>query len=403
MIGKFQKIKEILHYFVAVRFFYTIFFASRLRRIVLLFLYMYNNTHLCLHMEEQCMSQMIKVAIVGSTGYGGVELIRFLQLHPNVQISSVVSTSSSGIAMEEQYPHLNQIVTNILDGLDVDHLAQHSELVFLATPASVSTDLTPKLLQKGLKVIDLSGDFRIQSPEEYEKWYKHKSASQEELAKAVYGLSEVFAEEVAHADLVSNPGCYPTATLLGLIPAIKENWLDSSSVIVDAKSGVSGAGRGTSLGVHYAEVNENLSVYKLNRHQHIPEIEQTLGKIANQPVVITFSTHLVPMTRGIMATMYASLNGHYTEEQFIELYRNYYKNRKFVRIRNKGKWPATKEVLGSNYCDIGFSVDSRTQRVTIVSVIDNLVKGAAGQAIQNMNLMYGWDETLGLSFTPIYP
>ncbi|MNW45765.1 N-acetyl-gamma-glutamyl-phosphate reductase [compost metagenome] len=219
----------------------------------------------------------------------------------------------------------------------------------------------------------------------------------------MYGLAEIYGDEVKGKELVSNPGCYPTATLLGLIPALSAGWIDPSSIIIDAKSGVSGAGRGMNLTNHYAEINENMKVYKVNKHQHIPEIEQTLGHIAGEPVTVTFTTHLVPMTRGIMCTMYAQLKGAYTEEDLVQLYRQYYEGRPFVRIRDKGKWPATKEVFGSNYCDIGFAADERTGRLTIVSVIDNLVKGAAGQAIQNLNLMMGWEETTGLKLTPVYP
>ena len=204
-------------------------------------------------------------------------------------------------------------------------------------------------------------------------------------------------------DFVSNPGCFPTATLLGLVPAVKAGFIDPSTIIIDAKSGVSGAGRGVSLGTHYSELNENFKAYKINKHQHIPEIEQVLTDIAGEPVVTTFTTHLVPMTRGIMSTMYAKVNGVKTNEDFVSLYRNYYEGRSFVRVRAEGIWPSTKEVWGSNYCDIGFAVDERTGRVTIISVIDNLVKGAAGQAIQNMNLMMGLDETLGLQFVPAYP
>jgi N-acetyl-gamma-glutamyl-phosphate reductase len=216
-------------------------------------------------------------------------------------------------------------------------------------------------------------------------------------------LAEVFGEEVRDADFISNPGCYPTASLLGLIPATQAGWIDPSTFIVDAKSGVSGAGRGLGLTTHYAEINENFLAYKVNKHQHIPEIEQILSGIAGREVTTTFTSHLVPMTRGILCTMYASLNGKHSEEEFIDLYCDFYAGRPFVRIRGKGQWPATKQVWGSNYCDIGFAVDERTGRVTIISVIDNLVKGAAGQAIQNLNLMMGWEETLGLELTPVYP
>lgn len=347
--------------------------------------------------------EKLKVAIVGSTGYGGVELIRFLLGHPKVDIVSVISASSAGAPMTDGYPHLSEIVTQNLDGVDPAEIAKKADVVFTATPSGVSTKLVPQLLEVGLKVIDLSGDFRIKDGAVYEAWYKHEAPESKLLEQAVYGLSEIYGDDVIGKDLISNPGCYPTATLLGLIPALSAGWIDPSSIIIDAKSGVSGAGRGTSLSSHYAEINENLRPYKVNKHQHIPEIEQVLSNIHGEPVVVTFTTHLVPMTRGIMSTMYAGMKEAHTEEEFIELYRRYYEGRSFVRIREAGKWPATKEVFGSNYCDIGFAVDERTGRVTIISVIDNVVKGAAGQAIQNLNLMMGWDETTGLKLSPVYP
>lgn len=349
------------------------------------------------------MTDSIRVAIVGSTGYGGVELIRLLHQHPKVEITSVLSSSSAGTPITEGYPHLQGIREDVLDPIEIPTLKEKADIVFTATPSGVSTSLVPGFLEAGLKVIDLAGDFRLTSPEVYERWYKHKAPDPAYLQKAVYGLSEVFGEEVKGAQFVTNPGCYPTAALLGLIPALEAGWIDPDTLIIDGKSGVSGAGRGVSLAVHYAEVNESLKAYKVNKHQHIPEIEQVLSRIAGRTVVTTFTTHLVPMTRGILDTMYAKINGAYGEEDFIRMYREYYKNRPFVRVRDKGTWPATKEVWGSNYCDIGFSVDERTGRVTILSAIDNVMKGAAGQAVQNLNLMMGWDETLGLGFVPVYP
>lgn len=345
----------------------------------------------------------LRAAIVGSTGYGGVELIRLLQNHPDVEITSVISSSSAGDAIEEGFPHLTGIISRKLDGVDPAEIAGRADVVFTATPSGVSGKLVPQLLAEGLKVIDLSGDFRLKDGAEYEQWYKHPAPPAELLEQAVYGLCEVFGERAQGVDFVSNPGCYPTATLLGLIPALAAGWIKADSIIIDAKSGVSGAGRGTSLMVHYAEINENLKTYKVNKHQHIPEIEQALSEIAGEKVTVTFTTHLAPMTRGIMSTMYASLNGDYSDEDFAQLYREYYEGRPFVRVRKPGVLPATKEVSGSNYCDIGFAADRRTRRVTIVSVIDNVVKGAAGQAIQNLNLMMGWEETRGLGYTPVYP
>jgi len=349
------------------------------------------------------MSTKLRAAIIGATGYGGVELIRLLLSHPHVEITSVISSSSAGAPIADGYPHLNEIMVGALDGIDVDMMKQKSDVVFLATPHGVASELAPKLVDAGLKVVDISGDFRLKSGEVYEKWYKHKPADPKYVDKAVYGLSEVFGDEVRQTEFVSNPGCFPTATVLGLIPIVNKGWADLSSIIVDAKTGVSGAGRGFSLTSHYSEINENLLAYKVNKHQHTPEIEQVLSRVAGEEVVVSFTTHLVPMTRGILSTMYVKLNGKHSEDEIIGMYRQYYEGRRFVRIRPQGKYPATKEVWGSNYCDIGLSVDERTGRLTIISVIDNLVKGAAGQAVQNLNLMMGWDETTGLTFTPVYP
>lgn len=349
------------------------------------------------------MNSKLKVAIVGSTGYGGVELIRFLQHHQHAEIVSVISSSSSGTPISEGFPHLTDVMVQDLDGVVVEEIADKADLVFTATPSGVSTKLVPQLLDAGLKVVDLSGDFRLKDGALYEQWYKKPAAPASYLEQAVYGLAEVYGDRAAGVPFISNPGCYPTATLLGLIPALNAGLIDHRSIIIDAKSGVSGAGRGTSLMTHFAEINENFKAYKVNKHQHIPEIEQVLGDVAGEPVTVTFTTQLVPMTRGIMSTMYATMNGSYTDQDLVDLYREYYKGRPFVRVRNAGVWPATKEVTGSNYCDIGFAVDARTNRVTIISVIDNVVKGAAGQAIQNMNLMMGWEENLGLGLTPVYP
>lgn len=349
------------------------------------------------------MSKKLGIAIVGSTGYGGVELMRLLAAHPLAEVTSVISSSSAGTKVTEGYPHLQGIREELLDDVNPELIKEKADLVFLATPAGVAAKLAPQYLEAGLKVIDLSGDFRIKEREVYEAWYKKPAAEQAWLDKAIFGLCEVYGEQVVDASFISNPGCYPTATLLGIVPALKAGLIDPSSIIIDAKSAVSGAGRGVSLGHHYAEMNENFKAYKVNKHQHIPEIEMVLSEAAGEKVTVTFTTHLVPMTRGILSTIYAKLSSDISEAQLVELYEQFYENRPFVRVRPVGTYPATKEVCGSNYCDIGFSIDPRTNRVTIISAIDNLVKGAAGQAIQNMNLMMGWDESLGLQFVPVYP
>jgi N-acetyl-gamma-glutamyl-phosphate reductase len=348
-------------------------------------------------------AKLIRAAIVGSTGYGGVELIRLLQSHPNVTVTSVISSSTAGTPIAEGFPHLTEIRTDLLDGLDIPAIRDKADVVFLATPHGVSMKLAPQFLEAGLKVIDLSGDFRLKSGDVYKQWYKHEPADKALIDRAVYGLAEVYGDQVPRTDFISNPGCFTTSALLGLYPAVKAGWVNPDSLIIDAKSGVSGAGRGLNLSAHYSEINENLKAYKVNKHQHTPEIEQVLSEAAGRPVVTTFTTHLVPMTRGIMTTMYATMTEPRSSADFVELYRQFYEGRKFVRVRPEGHWPATKEVYGTNYCDIGFSVDERTGRVTFISVIDNLVKGAAGQAIQNLNLLMNWDETLGLQFTPVYP
>lgn len=345
----------------------------------------------------------MKVAIIGATGYSGAELIRLLRSHREVEITSVLSSSHGGMPLPASFPHLTQIVDQPLDQVDVNLIAEKADIVFTATPSGVSAELVPKLVDAGLTVIDLSGDFRLKDASLYEQWYGKHPAPSKYIDQAVYGLSECFAPQIREARFVSNPGCYPTATILGLAPAVKHAWVDTESLIIDAKSGVSGAGRGTGLGTHYSEINENLKVYKVNQHQHTPEIEQALGWIADKPMVITFTTHLVPMTRGIMATIYAKLAKSMSTADLVEQYRIFYERHPFVRIRPVGQFPTTKEVYGSNYCDIGLTVDERTGRVTIVSVIDNVVKGAAGQAIQNLNLMQGWPETEGLEFVPVYP
>ncbi|XJZ27910.1 N-acetyl-gamma-glutamyl-phosphate reductase [Bacillota bacterium Lsc_1132] len=345
----------------------------------------------------------LKAAIIGGTGYGSIELVRLLHRHPILKVGTVISNSQAGESFKDVYPHLSGIIEQPLEKFDPDYIAENNEIVFLATPSGVSKNLVPQLIEKGLKCIDLSGDLRLRSAAQYEKWYKHSPADEAILQMATYGLSEIYADEIKQSTLISNPGCYPTASLLGLIPIVKTNLIEYESIIIDAKSGVSGAGRGLSLTSHYAEINENLRAYKMGAHQHIPEIEQVLQDESGKEMPVTFTTHLVPMTRGIMATIYVKLTESVSTAEMIDVYQNFYKNKPFVRIRKEGNTPATKEVWGSNYCDIGLHVDQRTNRLTIISVIDNLVKGASGQAIQNANLLNGWDEATGLTDIPMYP
>lgn len=345
----------------------------------------------------------MKAAIIGGTGYSSVELMRLLHKHPFVNVTAIISNSQAGSMLSESYPHLTTIDEQPLKALDVKKLSKEVDVVFLATPSGISGSLAPQLVDNGVKCIDLSGDFRLRSPENYETWYRHPAAEERYLKLATYGLSEIYEEQIKNSTFIANPGCYPTATLLGLMPAIKNKLIDCKTIIIDAKSGVSGAGRGLSLGTHFAEINENLKVYKVGSHQHIPEIEQTLEDESGIPQAITFTTHLVPMTRGIMCTTHASLTEQITISEVHKLYSEFYESHPFVRVRPEGTFPTTKEVLGSNFCDIGLHVDARTGRLTIVSVIDNLVKGASGQAIQNLNLQNGWDVRTGLLDIPVYP
>ncbi|MEG7335111.1 N-acetyl-gamma-glutamyl-phosphate reductase [Bacillus sp. 0102A] len=345
----------------------------------------------------------MKIGIVGATGYGGTELVGILSHHPHAEECILYSSSGEGNVYSEVYPHLTGLADQKLKPIEMNTIKHEIDIMFLAAPPGVSSELTPQLADAGIPVIDLSGDLRIQEPAEYERWYKRKSAPMEVIHEAVYGLAELNQKKIQQAKLIANPGCFPTAVLLGLAPLAQQKLLNESFVIVDAKTGVSGAGRKASMGTHFSELNDNFKIYKVNEHQHTPEIEQALQEWQPGLGPITFSSHLVPMTRGIMATMYTQLTSDLSADDLHHLYSEFYQDSYFVRVRPKGQYPQTKEVCGSNFCDIAVTLDERTNRVTIVSVIDNLMKGAAGQAVQNFNLMNGWNEETGLTMTPIYP
>lgn len=345
----------------------------------------------------------MKIAIIGATGYGGAELTRILHNHPDVSLHSFHTSSQQGMAFAESYPHLQNITRQYLENIDPVKIAAEVDLVFMATPSGISSQLVSEFMKHDIKIVDLSGDFRLQDQSAYKKWYKLEPGDEKVLKQAVYGLSEWVEEDLTKVQLVSNPGCFPTAVLLGLAPLVKTNLIDEHSIIIDAKTGVSGAGRGLSAASHFSETNENIKIYRVNEHQHTPEIEQTLSKWNEKIGAVTFSAHLVPMTRGIMATMYVNAKNKVSANELLSLYKESYQDSYFVRVREKGVYPSTKEVYGSNYCDISLAYDERTHRITIVSVIDNLMKGAAGQAVQNMNKMLGLDEKAGLDFVPVYP
>lgn len=346
---------------------------------------------------------MKKAAIIGGTGYGAIELIRLLSTHPKLQVTKVYSHSQSGENLSSIYPHLNNLPEIRLEELEINKLEDEVDLVFLATPAGVAKEIVPKLQHTNLQIIDLSGDLRLTSPEEYEEWYGKSAAPQETLNQAVYGLSEIYKEKIESATIISNPGCFPTSALLGLIPALELGIIEPKGIVIDGKTGVSGAGRTPTGASHFPETNDNVSPYKIGKHQHIPEVEQYLSETIGDKVTTVLTTHLIPMTRGLVCTMYANLKEETTTAKVLESYQSYYNNDQFIRILPEGKFPMTKAVQGSNFCDIGIYVNERNNQLIIASAIDNLVKGAAGQAIQNANIMNGWEENFGLQAIPMYP
>lgn len=343
----------------------------------------------------------MQVGIIGATGYGGLELLRFLYNHSEIEKIHLFSSSEDGVSFSNKYTHLRRIIDQPLQKIEPEAL-QKLDVIFTSTPSGVSSKLIPEVLTEHIKVIDLSGDFRIKNTEDYEKWYKLPSAPQPFIDKSVYGLTEWNRKEIKKANLIANPGCYPTAVLLSLLPLLHDDLIDSENLIIDAKSGISGAGNKPNANNHFCEANDSTAIYKINQHQHIPEIEQAMAMFAHKDSPITFSTHLVPMNRGIMATSYAKLKEGVSKDDLLQSLHNKYVQNSFIRIIEKTSKVSTSQVRGTNYCDIHINVDERTGRATIISVIDNLVKGAAGQAIQNMNVMFGLEETTGLTQIPIW-
>ncbi|MBF0507964.1 MAG: N-acetyl-gamma-glutamyl-phosphate reductase [Deltaproteobacteria bacterium] len=338
---------------------------------------------------------MIKVAIIGGSGYTGLELMRLLAKHPAVSLVAVTSREYQGRPISDVFPSLLGVIDAPFMAPDVDELAAEADFFFTAVPHKAAMEAVAALRGFGKRVVDLSADFRFNNAAVYETWYGPHSA-QELLAEAVYGLAEIYPEAISRANLVGNPGCYPTSILLPLIPLIQAGAVRTTGIIADSKSGTSGAGRGLSLDVLYCEVNEGFKAYKVASHRHRPEIEQELSQAAGHDVKISFTPHLVPMSRGMLSTIYAQLKGNATTADLIDLLSNHYREKSFVKILKEGSFPNTSHVRGSNSCHIGLKVDESTGLVIIVSVIDNLVKGASGQAIQCMNLMSGLAETTGL-------
>lgn len=346
---------------------------------------------------------MIKVGIIGSTGYAGGELVRILTGHKDAEIVWYGSRSYIDKKYAEVYQNMFQIVDAVCMDDNMDALAEEADVIFTATPQGLCASLVNEEILSKTKIIDLSADFRIKDVSVYEKWYGIQHKSPQFIEEAVYGLCEINREKVKGARLIANPGCYTTCSILTAYPLAKEGLIDMSTLIIDAKSGTSGAGRGAKVPNLFCEVNENMKAYGITTHRHTPEIEEQLGYASKEQVVLNFTPHLVPMNRGILATEYAALTRKVSYEEVKAVYEKYYGKEPFIRVLDKGVFPETKWVEGSNYVDINFQIDERTGRIIMIGAIDNLVKGAAGQAVQNMNLAFGLPETEGLNLVPMFP
>ena len=346
---------------------------------------------------------MIRAGIIGATGYAGAELVRILTGHKDVEIKWYGSRSYIDKKYAQVYQNMFQIVEDSCLDDNMEELSKAVDVIFTATPQGLCASLVNEEILSRTKIVDLSADFRIKDVAVYEEWYKIKHPSPQLIPEAVYGLCEINREAVKKARLVANPGCYPTCTTLSIYPLLKEGLIDPDTIIVDAKSGTSGAGRGAKVDNLFCEVNENIKAYGVATHRHTPEIEEQLGYAAGRPVRINFTPHLVPMNRGILITAYASLTREASYEEVKAAYDKDYTSEKFVRVLDKGLCPQTRWVEGSNYVDVNFQIDPRTKRVIMMGAMDNLVKGAAGQAVQNMNLMFGLPESEGLELVPLFP
>jgi N-acetyl-gamma-glutamyl-phosphate reductase len=346
---------------------------------------------------------MLNVGIIGASGYTGVELARILAGHPEVRLTVATSRQYAGKPLAEVFPNLRKRVDIVCENLGVGDLLGRADFFFCAVPHKTAMDIVPRLLDAGKKVVDLSADYRIHNAAVYEAWYQAHSSPQL-LSEAAYGLPELYRDTIRAARLTANPGCYPTSVILALAPLLRNGLIHTSTVIIDSKSGTSGAGRAANVGTLFCEVTDGFRPYKVGgTHRHIPEIEQELSAAAGHPVTISFTPHLLPISRGILSTIYASLTEAGKEADLQSLYEQTYGSEAFVRVLPAGTTPATQHVRGSNCCDIALQQDPRTSRIIVMSAIDNIVKGASGQAVQNMNLMNGFAETTGLMGAPFFP
>lgn len=345
----------------------------------------------------------IKTAIIGMTGYAGAELARLLYAHPKAHIEIATSKSYQNECFNDIYGNFKHISDKVLTAENLYEISKKVDVIFLALPHGIASSEVTSAVLKNCKVIDLGADFRLKSQNTYEHWYNTEHHAPELLQEAVYGLCEIYREKIKAAKLIANPGCYTTTSILSLYPAVSEALIDFETIIIDAKSGVSGAGRAQNLATQYCETNENMKAYKIASHRHTPEIEQELSFAANTDIKLIFTPHLVPMNRGILAAIYAKLKPGVNYNDVKAAYDKHFGNEYFVRLMKKGNFPETKWTKGTNFIDIGFQIDERTNSLIILGALDNLVKGAAGQAVQNMNLMFDLDEKMGLQYAGIFP
>ncbi|MEE4243012.1 MAG: N-acetyl-gamma-glutamyl-phosphate reductase [Desulfopila sp.] len=345
---------------------------------------------------------MLNIAIIGASGYTGGELTRILSAHPHARITAVTSRQYEGKKLAEVYPHLRNVTDIICENIDTDELCQRADLFFTAVPHKTAMTIVPKILDAGKKVIDLSADFRLRDVTVYEEWYNRHTAPQY-IEQAVYGLPELYRESIASTSLTANPGCYPTSIILALAPLLQNHVIDTRTIIADSKSGASGAGRSASQDKIFCEVADGFRPYGVTSHRHTPEIEQELSLLAGKDILVSFTPHLLPVSRGIESTIYAALQSDISSERIREMYHSAYGGEKFIRLLEDGIFPATQHVRGSNFCDISFKIDRRTNRIVVMAAIDNVVKGASGQAVQNMNIMSGFREDEGLQAVPLFP
>lgn len=339
---------------------------------------------------------MLNCAVIGATGYTGMELIKILLKHSYVRISALTTRQKESIPVQTLVPSLPKDINLEIRSHSFNELKRSSDLFFLCLPHTEAMEAVEKLRNAGKIVIDLSADFRLQDTAAYEKWYGVKHRNPSRMKEAVYGLPEYFRDEIRKAKLIANPGCYPTGAALGILPLLKDALVERDSIVIDAKSGVSGAGKKLSLSSHFSELDENFYAYKVGTHQHTPEIEQTLSLVSGKKTAVTFTAHLLPLKRGILSTIYLRKKKNVSPEKIEQSFRKAYDKEAFVRVKPAGQFPALKDVQHTNYCDIGFRFDPRTNQVVVITAIDNLLKGASGQAVQNMNLCLGFPEQEGL-------